>query len=190
MAWRACKAQLDSQAWHFTLFLFLAFKNTHFHSPIPSWQVLQRKQKAGWFQSQQEFSPRLMYIFSQDTHTQTHSYLSFHVCMWFIKLNPKEFGDPKAPASKILTSPYYSLKFLYGLRSASHDQLILLGKIRSLWIFANLFITLNTCCMSLCIFRLGDLNICVGVGSKWMCLALTLYCKTSLGVNLFPWTIK
>lgn len=72
-------------------------------------------------------------------------------------LNPPKFGDPKSPAWKILTCPYYSLKSLYGVAVvlAPHNQWILLGTVRSPWIFANVFITWNICCMLLCIFGFG-----------------------------------
>lgn len=140
---------------HLTLFLFLAFKIHKLILWFSCGSCCRGNSRLGGSKENRNlahdvcafFSYRCTHPFRPSFKRATGSQNS--------SLNPTQFGDPTTLASKILTSPYYSLKFLYSLRSTPYNWQILWGKIRSPWIFANLFITRNTCYMSFCIFRFG-----------------------------------
>ena len=94
------------------------------------------------------------------------------------------FKDLNLQPQRLWLPPHCSLKSLYVLRSAPPDQQILLGKTRSPWIFANWFITRNTCGCHFAFSNLSGLNTCLGLGSKWIHPAGTLRYITSQGGGL------
>lgn len=134
------------------MFLFPAFKNTHFHSTIPSWQVLQSNRRLTGSKINRNLAHSICVFFTG--YIETHSYLVS--CVYVIyKMESYTVLGSKDPSLKDSDLPIESLKSCYGLSLALPNQWILLRKTRSPWSFANLFITWNMCCMSLCIFRFG-----------------------------------
>lgn len=71
--WEQARRNWIIQPQHLASFLCLAFK-TAFSFSNSLLAGIAEEQKAGWFQSQQEFSPWCMYIFHR-IHTETQSYL-------------------------------------------------------------------------------------------------------------------
>ena len=121
------------------------------------------------------------------THTETASppiscmHVAHKTVPWILYCL---FKDLNLQPQRLWLPPHCSLKSLYVLRSAPPDQQILLGKTRSPWIFANWFITRNTCGCHFAFSNLSGLNTCLGLGSKWIRPAGTLRYITSQGGGL------